>query len=105
MSLDQLPLARPMMLRASYPEPTKRATLVHELGHRLQVGVAGDMDEHEVLFLWLYDVWVELWGQRFADEQVVVERARGGPYPKAWDAALALDRSARAKRFRALRER
>src|ERR1700741_3485835 len=26
---------RPMQLRASYPEPTKRATLVHELAHRL----------------------------------------------------------------------
>src|SRR6476620_10553888 len=29
------PGGRPMVLRASYPEPTKRGTLVHELGHRL----------------------------------------------------------------------
>ena len=93
---------KPMMLRASYPEPTKRATLVHELGHRLQVGVAGDVDEHEVLFYWIYDVWVNLWGKQFADEQVLVEKARRGPYPRAWDAALALSASERAARFRQL---
>ena len=96
----------PMRLRASYPSDTKRATLVHELGHRLQVGVArpGE-DEHEVLFLWLYDTWVALWGRDFADAQVLVERARRGPYPKAWDAALALDSAGRAERFRRLRSR
>src|SRR5262245_61351901 len=96
----------PMHLRASYPADTKKATLVHELGHRLQVGVrhAGE-DEHEVLFLWLYDTWVALWGREFADAQVLVERARRGPYPKAWDAALSLDSAARAQRFRSLRSR
>jgi hypothetical protein len=96
---------RPMRLRASYPEPTKRATLVHEFGHRLQIGVAGDEDEHEVLFLWLYDVWVALWGKQFADEQVLVEKARRGPYPRAWDAALALSATERAAKFGRLRDR
>lgn len=97
---------RPMRLRASYPADTKRATLVHELGHRLQTGVAerGE-DEHEVLFLWLYDTWVQLWGREFADAQVLVERARRGPYPRAWDAALGLDATARAARWRSLRDR
>jgi hypothetical protein len=96
----------PMHLRASYPVDTKKATLVHELGHRLQVGVAhpGE-DEHEVLFLWLYDTWAALWGREFADAQVLVERARRGPYTKAWDAALSLDSAARAARFGALRSR
>src|SRR5262245_42550855 len=28
---------KPMMLRASYPEDVKKATLVHELGHRMNV--------------------------------------------------------------------
>ena len=96
---------RPMMMRASYPEATKRATLVHELGHRLQIGVAGNEDEHEVLFLWLYDVWTTLWGKQFADEQVIVERARRGPYPRAWDAALALNANERAAKFQRLKDR
>ena len=96
----------PMRLRASYPPDTKKATLVHELGHRLQSGIARqDDDEHEVLFLWLYDAWVELWGREFANAQVLVERARRGPYPAAWDAALALDAPARAARWRSLRNR
>jgi hypothetical protein len=97
----------PMRLRASYPADTKKATLVHELGHRLQTGVArrSGVDEHEVLFLWLYDAWVELWGREFADAQVLVERARRGPYPAAWDAALALDAQGRAARWRSLRDR
>ena len=95
----------PMRMRADLARDTKRATLVHELGHRLQVGVAGDEDEHEVLFLWIYDVWTTLWGKQFADQQVIVERARRGPYPRAWDAALALNATERAEKFRRLKDR
>lgn len=97
---------KPMQLRASYPPATKKATLVHELGHRLQVGIARPGEgEHQVLFLWLYDAWIALWGKQFADDQVIVERARHGPYPAAWDAALSLDSASRARRWRALRDR
>ena len=93
----------PMHLRASYPADTKKATLVHELGHRLQAGLfRRDEEEHGPLFLWLYDVWVALYGKPFADAQVAVEKQRGGPYPAAWDAALALTPAERAARWRAL---
>jgi len=93
----------PMRLRASYPPDTKKATLIHELGHRLQAGLfRRDEEEHGFLFLWIYDVWVKLYGQQFADAQVAVERARGGPYPKAWDEALALTPTERAARWHAL---
>ena len=95
----------PMALRASYPPDTKRATLIHELGHRLQGNLfrAGE-EEHEELFLWVYDVWVELYGQTFADEQVVVEKRRGERYVRAWDAALASSAGERAARWRAIRD-
>ena len=93
----------PMRLRASYSTDTKKATLIHELGHRLQAGLFHrDEEEHAPLFLWIYDVWVKLYGQAFADAQVAVERARRGPYPKAWDEALALSPNERAARWRAL---
>lgn len=96
--------ASPMRMRASYSPDTKRATLVHELGHRLQANLFRREEEsHPPLFLWIYDVWVALWGPRFADEQVIVERRRGGPYPAAWDSALALTREQRAARWRAIR--
>lgn len=95
----------PMHLRASYPADTKKATLVHELGHRLQAGLfRRDEEEHGPLFLWVYDVWVELYGRDFADEQVRVEKRRGGPYPKAWDDAMALTGVERASRWRAILE-
>jgi len=94
---------RPMQLRASYSSATKRATLVHELGHRLMGDlVPGDVDHHSIIFLFVYDVWVELWGQSFADEQVAVERKRTGSlanYDGLWTQALALSASERARRF------
>lgn len=99
---------RPMRLRASYPEPTKRATLIHELGHRLH----GDLfrrgeDDHPALFLWLYDTWVALYGGAFAREQVAVESARTGgrhDYAGMWATALGTDSAGRAAAWRALRD-
>jgi hypothetical protein len=93
----------PMRMRASYAPDTKKATLIHELGHRLQQGLfRREEEEHGPLFLWLYDVWVDLYGREFADAQVAIERRRRGPYPKAWDEALALTRDERASRWRAI---
>lgn len=93
---------RPMRLRASYSSATKRATLVHELSHRLISDVAPrDVDQHPVIFLFVYDVWLKLWGKEFADEQVAVESARRGlyNYESAWRDALALGSAARAERW------
>ena len=86
---------RPMRLRASYPEGVKRATLVHELGHRLNTQLRSrskELDEHRVLFLYLYDVWTRLYGKSFADEMVEVEKKRKGlyDYESAWVWALSL---------------
>lgn len=93
----------PMTLRASYPTDTKKATLIHELGHRLQSNLFRQNEQsHPYLFLWLYDTWVALYGQPFADEQVAVERARRGPYPAAWDFALGMSAAERASRWRAI---
>jgi hypothetical protein len=93
----------PMRLRASYPLDTKKATLVHELGHRLQSPLFRRQDEeHGPLFLWLYDAWVRLYGQEFADAQVAIEKRRRGPYPRAWDEAMALSPKERAARWKAI---
>ena len=97
----------PMRMRASYPADTKRATLVHELSHRLISHlVPKDFEEHPVIFLFVYDAWVALWGQEFADAQVAVESERKGiyDYAGAWKNALALGKTGRAEawaRFRA----
>jgi hypothetical protein len=94
----------PMRLRASYPVATKKATLIHELGHRhlaqLRRRPPG-LDEHRVLFLFLYDVWEKLDGKGYADEQVEVEKRRRGvyDYEAAWAWALAQSQEERTKRF------
>ena len=93
----------PMMMRASYSPDTKKATLLHELGHRLMDGMfRRDEDPHAALFLWLYDVWIAMYGQTFADEQVAVEKRRGGPYPAAWDAATRLSPEGRRSSWAAI---
>jgi hypothetical protein len=96
--------ALPMKMRASYPLATKQATLMHELGHRLQSHLfrKGEQD-HPSLFLWLYSAWVDVYGEPFAGEQVAVEKRRGGVYPAAWDAALALSAVDRAARWDSVR--
>jgi hypothetical protein len=91
----------PMHLRASYPLDTKKATLIHELGHRLQSDLfhQGE-DDHKYLFLWIYDVWVKLYGREFADAQVAVEKQRGRMYPAAWDFALSFTPEQRAAKWK-----
>jgi hypothetical protein len=94
---------KPMHLRASYPADTKKATLIHELGHRLEADLfhQGE-DDHKFLFLWIYDVWVKLYGREFADAQVGVEKQRGRMYPAAWDFALSLTAEERAAKWKEL---
>jgi hypothetical protein len=90
----------PMTLRASYSTDTKKATLIHELGHRLMHGLfKREEEEHQYLFLWVYDVWTVLYGRQFADEQVDIERRRRGPYPAAWDYALKFTPAERAEQW------
>ncbi len=92
---------RPMLLRASYPEETKRGTLVHELAHRLAADVPFKGDHHDLIFLFVYDVWVGLWGKPFADQQVRIEGLRKGivDYEGVWKRTLALSADERARRW------
>jgi hypothetical protein len=98
---------KPMQLRASYPAEVKRATLVHELLHRMlgRVRTTAEIDEHRKLFLVLYDIWVTLYGKEFADRNVVVESQRKGlyDYDSAWKWALAMSAEDRAAKFKTLR--
>jgi hypothetical protein len=100
-SYSGAPGGPPMVLRASYPEPTKRGTLVHELAHRLASDVRVPFDHHELIFLFVYDAWVDLWGQAFADEQVAVESKRTGlvDYASIWKKTLAIPASERPRRL------
>ena len=104
--------SHPLRLRASYDEETKLATLIHELAHRLvhghaRLAIASDPSEqqrrsHELIDLFLFDVWMELCGEAFARRQVEVESERRPVYREAWRVTLALDRASRAAKLRGI---
>jgi hypothetical protein len=97
---------RPMQLRASYPAEVKKATLIHELSHRMlsRVKTTAEIDEHRKIFLVLYDIWVTLYGKEFADQNVAVESKRKGlyDYESAWKWALTMSAEDRAAKFKTL---
>jgi hypothetical protein len=94
----------PMKLRASYQAEEKKGTLVHELGHRMNAQLKvrpADLDEHRLLFLYLYDLYVDLYGKDFADREVAFGKTLKGiyDYEGAWNWALAMSREERSARF------
>jgi hypothetical protein len=100
---------RTIRLRASYSPAYKKATLVHELGHSLaaQLRPTAGIDDHHLLYLFLYDAWSDLEGRDFADRMVAIERRIPGGYDynAAWSWALAMTREQRQRRLQALRQR
>ena len=101
---------RTLRLRAAYSPDYKRATLAHELGHRLSFVLprgAGGLDDHRLLYLFLYDAWTDLYGEAFAAHMASIERRIPGTYDydAAWAWALAMTREERQARLRVLRNR
>jgi hypothetical protein len=96
---------RTIRLRASYSPAYKKATLAHEIGHRLTFTLprTAGLDDHRLLYLFLYDVWTDLYGRDFADRMVSIERRIGPAYESAWTWALAMTREERQARLAALR--
>jgi hypothetical protein len=100
---------RSMRLRADYSPDYKKATLVHEMGHRLAFtlkrpeGRDDGLDDHKLLYLFLYDAWSDLYGPDFADRMAAIERRIGPGYDSAWSWALAMTREQRRARLAALR--
>jgi hypothetical protein len=100
--------SHPMRLRASYDEETKKATLVHELLHRISADYMLPIPEandeisiglHKQIDLLLYDLWIELFGKDVADSQVKIESSRIATYKDAWDWALGLTKKQRQEKF------
>ena len=98
---------RTMLLKASYPTYYKRATLVHELGHRLAFTMrrTTDLDDHRLLYLFLHDVWSRLYGSDFADRMAQIESRITGryDYAGAWKWALAMTPQQRRERLAQLK--
>lgn len=98
---------RTIRLRAGYPLGIWRATMAHELGHRLaqRLGRLPGIDDHRALYLFLYDALTDLYGHDFADRIVAGERRfrDAYDYDSAWRWALAMSREERQALLRRLR--
>jgi hypothetical protein len=97
---------RTIRLRANCSPRCKLGTFTHELGHRLALELprTAEIDDHRLLYLFLYDAWTDLYGQEFADRMVSIERRIPGlyDYDAAWTWALAMTREQRRARLRTL---
>lgn len=97
---------RTIRLRARCSPGCKLGTFTHELGHRLALALprTAEIDDHRLLYLFLYDAWTDLYGRDFADGMVRIERRIPGAYDydAAWSWALAMTREQRQARLRAL---
>jgi hypothetical protein len=92
----------PMGLRATYDLDVKRATLVHELGHRHLWQLTqrlDDVDGHQTLYLVLDRVWADVWGEEFAHHGVRTESSWRASYDYAaawaWAQAMTADERSR----------
>ena len=100
-------------LKYNADNATKKAHLVHELGHRILSGVIerkwkDSLESHKVLDLLLYDVFEDLYGKDFADTQVKYDKSKDFQpevYITAWDWALQFKtREERQKKFKEILE-
>lgn len=91
-----------MKLRARYDYDVKQATLVHELGHRLMFDIHNESseEEHKFLYLFLFDVWEQLYGLDFAKRMTEVESSRTEMYKSAWEFALSMSKEQRQELLR-----
>lgn len=95
---------RTIRLRAGYSIEIWRAAISHELGHRLAQALPrrAGIDDHRLLYLFLYDAWVDLYGAPFADRMASAERrfTDAYDYDAAWRWALAMTSAERQAMLR-----
>lgn len=102
---DGISHSHPLSLRFNVEENTKKSILIHELGHRILykrvkgMGKATKLDRHKFLFLILYDVFTELYGESFTKEAIVWDSNLNSDNKVAWDWILKFDTLTRKKIF------
>ncbi len=102
--LDNKPSASyPLILLSSYSLEKKRATLVHELTHKVlprnEKMKASELENHKILNLILYEIWTELYGKEFADLSVEGESMFGDLYKQAWEYFFTLTKEQRQEEY------
>jgi hypothetical protein len=93
----------PLILLSSYSPEKKKATLIHELIHKVlprnDAMKRSELENHKVLNLILYEVWTELYGKDFADNAVQGEFLFGDLYKEAWEYALSFTKEQKREEY------
>lgn len=113
---DDVSYSSPLALNGTIPTEHKKGTIVHELCHRLLVVNEIKWEDlkgknayyllsHKPVDLILYDAWVELYGENFAEKEKEYEIGLWigkdtSPYKVAWDWALSMTKEQRAEEFK-----
>jgi hypothetical protein len=98
--------SHPLTLRSNITLDRKKATLIHELCHRIIKENRNlpqkleSLGNHKELGLILYDIWEMLYGADFAKKSVESEFEHQALYKEAWYWALSFDKEERAKKFK-----
>lgn len=93
----------PLILLSSYPFEKKQSTLIHELTHkvlpRTEAMKQSELENHKVLNLILYEIWIEVYGMEFADNAIKGEIIWSDIYKEAWNWAISLSKEERQKEY------
>ena len=98
--------SHPLSFRASLSPEMKKATIIHELGHRIlykkiKLPEFSSLENHKHLNLCFYDILIDLDGIEFAN-RVVEEESKHPLYKEAWGWALSLSKEQRAEKIKEL---
>ncbi len=107
--LDNKPSASyPIILLSSYSPEKKKATLIHELTHKVlprnDAMKESEIENHKVLDLILYEIWTDVYGEYFAKTAAEGERVWGDTYIEAGAYALSLTKGDRSERYQEFKD-
>ncbi len=113
LTCNQVSYSSPLLLESGLTKNIKEGVIVHELLHRLLVENNYRLPNknftenvHRIIDLILFDIWVELFGEKLAKENMKHEIGYGClDYKKAWDWALSFSKEERTKEFEKMKRK
>lgn len=95
--------SHPLSLRYNVDSERKKAILIHELGHRIlykrRKNEGDSLERHKFLFLVLYDILTDLYGEEFTRKTIDLDNQLNELYKDAWEWVLRFSTEERKEKF------
>ncbi|OGH11394.1 MAG: hypothetical protein A3B38_01030 [Candidatus Levybacteria bacterium RIFCSPLOWO2_01_FULL_36_13] len=112
--LEEYGWSFPLSFSYSTPPEQREMEITHELCHRLVIQNKIETktftveETHKQIFLILYDIFLNLWGEKKTKNRIEYEiglwaktgKKGQSPYKRAWDWALSMTKEQRAEEFK-----